>query len=69
MTGSSRSGCSSAGCIAPHGVTQKAALLAKQWLHHGAPQIFLSRISALIHFRLLGSIWRPRYERHSFCFA
>jgi hypothetical protein len=41
MTGSSRRGCSSSGCIAPHGVTQKAALLANQWLHRGGHQIFL----------------------------
>jgi hypothetical protein len=41
MTASSRCGCSSSGCIAPHGVTQKAALLANQWLHRGKQKIFL----------------------------
>jgi hypothetical protein len=38
----------------------KANVLTNPWLHRGGSQIFLSRISALIHFRFLGSIWRPR---------
>ena len=37
-----------------------ANVLTNQWLHRGEAEIFLPRISALIHFRFLGSIWRPR---------
>jgi hypothetical protein len=48
------------------GVTQKPTSLINQWLRHNCLKIFLSRISALIHFRFLGSIWRRRYERHCF---
>jgi hypothetical protein len=50
-------------------VTQKTTWFVFQRLGHNCPQIFLSRISAVIHFLLLGSIWRPKYERYCFCFA
>src|SRR5258707_15400284 len=43
------------GCIAAHSVTQKPAFPANQRLCGDCKQIFLPRISALIHFRLLGS--------------
>ena len=47
----------------------KANVVDIQEPRHNWHQIFLPRISALIHFRFLGSIWRPRYERHCFRFA
>jgi hypothetical protein len=55
--------CSAAWC------DSKAYRLIIQGLRHDLHQIFLSRISALIHFRVLGSIWRLRYERHCFRIA
>jgi hypothetical protein len=52
------------------GVTQKTASPKKQACATNCAQIFLSRISEVIHFRLLGSIcWRPRYECNCFRFA
>ena len=36
----------------------KSTSLTNQRLRHNCTQIYLPRISALIHFRLLGSIWR-----------
>jgi hypothetical protein len=45
---------------AVHGVTQKPVPQINHGVLYILPQIFLSRISALIHFWFLGSIWRPR---------
>ncbi|SPP92404.1 protein of unknown function [Bradyrhizobium vignae] len=41
-------------------VTQKPTRLVISWRQRNPRYIFLSRITALIHFRGLGSIWRPK---------
>jgi hypothetical protein len=46
--------------VARSSVTQKPTRFVISWRRGNSRQIFLSRISAVIHFRSLGSIWRPR---------